>query len=101
MDLFVDRRRRQGGRVTREVDVPGLGKLALVSSVDCRGAMCPRPQLLTMKVVGEIRVDDVIEVISDNSSAVEGFSALAQALNCVHLKTLREAGYWRMYLRKA
>jgi tRNA 2-thiouridine synthesizing protein A len=101
MDLFFERRRRPGGRVSREVEVPGLGRLVLVSSVDCRGAMCPRPQLLTMKVVGEIRADDVIEVVSDNPSAVEGFPALAQALNCVHLKTLREPGYWRMYLRKS
>jgi tRNA 2-thiouridine synthesizing protein A len=101
MNLFFDRRRKPGGRVAREVDIPGLGRLVLVRSVDCLGAMCPRPQLLTMKVVGEIRTHDVIEVLSDNPSAVEGFPALAQALNCVHLKTLREPGMWRMYLRKA
>ncbi len=100
IDLFFDRRKKVGGRVAREVDIPGLGRLVLVRSVDCVGAMCPRPQLLTMKVLGEVRGGDVIEVLSDNPSAVEGFPALAQALNCTHLKTVREPGLWRMYLRK-
>lgn len=101
MDLFFDRRRKSGGRVVREVEVAGLGKLTLVRTVDCLGAMCPRPQLLTMKVLGEVRVGDVVEVLSDNPSAVEGFPALAQALNCEHLKTVRESDHWRMYLRKS
>jgi len=101
MNLFFERRGKPGGRVVREVDIAGLGRLALVNSVNCIGAMCPRPQLLTLKVVGEVRVGDVIEVLSDNPSAVEGFPALALALNCVHLKTLREADHWRVYLRKS
>jgi tRNA 2-thiouridine synthesizing protein A len=100
MDRFFDRRRNSGGRVVRELEIAGLGMVALVRSVDCIGAMCPRPQLLTLKVMGEVRVGDVVEVLSDNPSAVEGFPALAQALSCEHLVTQREAGYWRMYLRK-
>lgn len=87
--------------MAREVDIPGLGRLHLVRSVDCLGAMCPRPQLLTMKVLGEVGLGDVIEVLSDNPTAVEGFPALAQALNCTHLATIRESGHWRMYLRKS
>lgn len=100
MNLFFDRRRKSGGCVVRELEIEGVGRIALVRSVDCIGAMCPRPQLLTLKVVGEIRLGDVIEVLTDNPSAMEGFPALAQALNCEHLKTLGEPGYWRMYLRK-
>jgi len=101
MNLFFERRRSAGGRVARETEIAGLGKIVLVRSVDCIGAMCPRPQLLTMKVLGEVRQGDVIEVMSDNPSAVEGFPALAQALNCEYLKTVRESDYWRMYLRKS
>lgn len=87
--------------MAREVEVDGLGRLVLVRSVDCLGGMCPRPQLLTMKVLNEVRVDDVIEVLSDNPAAVEGFPALALALNCTHLATIRESGFWRIYLRKS
>lgn len=100
LDRFFDRRRNPGGRVVREVDVNGHGRLVLVRSVDCLGGMCPRPQLLTMKVLGEVRTGDVIEVVSDNPAAVEGFPALALALNCDHLGTMREPGFWRIYLRK-
>lgn len=87
--------------IAREVDIPGAGRLHLVRSVDCLGAMCPRPQLLTMKVLGEVEPGEVIEVVSDNPAAVEGFPALAQALNCAYLATVRDADHWRMYLRKS
>lgn len=97
---FRERRTVQTDPIAREVDVPGAGRLQLVRSVDCLGAMCPRPQLLTVKVVGEVEAGEVIEVVSDNPAAVEGFPALAQALNCVHLATVRDADHWRMYLRK-
>jgi tRNA 2-thiouridine synthesizing protein A len=100
LDRIFDRRRNPGGRVVREVDVPGIGWLALVRSIDCLGGMCPRPQLLTMKVLGEVRIGDAIEVVSDNPAAVEGFPSLALALNCDHLATIREVGFWRIYLRK-
>lgn len=100
LDRFFDRRRNPGGRVVCEVEINGHGRFALVRSVDCMGGMCPRPQLLTMKVLGEVRVGDVIEVVSDNPAAVEGFPALALALSCDHLVTLRETGFWRIYLRK-
>lgn len=100
LDRWLNRRRSPTGDQVREVNIPGQGRLVLVRSVDCLGAMCPRPQLLTMKVMGEIRAGEVIEVLSDNPTAVEGFSSLALALNCTLLKTLAVQGHWRMYLRK-
>lgn len=86
--------------VLRRVDLPQWGSVALARSIDCLGEMCPRPQLLTVKVVDEIGVGEVIEVLTDNAAAVEGFPALAMKLNCEHLATVREAGHWRIYLRR-
>ena len=86
--------------VAREIDVPGVGTVHLVRSVDCLGAMCPRPQLLTLKVLGEIEPGDVIEVVSDNPTAVESFPALAQSLYSTHLTTIRHGDNWQIYLRK-
>lgn len=86
--------------LAREVDIPGVGMVRLVRTVDCMGAMCPRPQLLTLKVLGEVEPGDVIEVVSDNPTAVEGFPALAQTLYCTHLTTIRAGDSWRIYLRK-
>jgi len=97
---FREQRAALPGSVTRDVEVPGLGVLHRVRSVDCLGDMCPRPQLLTLKVLGEIEPGGVIEVLSDNPAAVEGFPALAQALNCTYLTTVRVGDFWRVYLRK-
>jgi TusA-related sulfurtransferase len=96
-----ERHANQTATLARVVDLPGVGTLTLARSVDCLGAMCPRPQLLTMKVLGEVAAGDVIEVISDNPTAVEGFPALALALHCTHIGTVREMNDWRIYLRKA
>jgi TusA-related sulfurtransferase len=82
------------------VEVPGVGEVLLVRTVDCLGAMCPRPQLLTLKVLSEVEPGEVIEVVSDNPTAVEGFPALAQTLYCTHLATVRSGDSWRIYLRK-
>lgn len=97
---FREQRTVTAAPISRVVEIPGVGRLRLVRSVDCLGAMCPRPQLLTVKVVGEVEAGEVVEVVSDNPAAVEGFPALAQTLGCEHLGTVREADRWRMYLRK-
>lgn len=99
-DLFHDRSAGTSSSIIKDVDLPGLGCVHVVYSVDCLGTMCPRPQLLTLKVLGEVRPEEVIEVVLDNSTAVEGFPALAQTLGCMHLATLREPDCWRVYLRK-
>jgi len=82
------------------VDLPGLGPTSIAQSVDCLGAMCPRPQLLTMKVLGRMQTGQVIEVRCDSAPAVEGFPALALSLASTHLATIRDADGWRVYLRK-
>jgi tRNA 2-thiouridine synthesizing protein A len=99
-DLFHDRPIGVSSLVIKDVDIPGKGKVHVVRSVDCLGAMCPRPQLLTMKVLGEVEPGEVIEVRMDNPTAVEGFPALGQTLGCAHLATIRESDCWCVYLRK-
>jgi tRNA 2-thiouridine synthesizing protein A len=100
LDFFHDRPSGFSVRSAKDVDIAGLGAVHVVRTIDCLGAMCPRPQLLTMKVLGEVGPGEVIEMIIDNPTAVEGFPALAQTLGCVHLATLREAKCWRVYMRK-
>jgi tRNA 2-thiouridine synthesizing protein A len=100
-DLLHERPAGIASRVVKNVDIPGLGPVCVVSSVDCLGAMCPRPQLLAMKVLGEVESGEIVEVVLDNPAAVEGFPALAQTISCTHLATVRESGCWRVYLRKS
>lgn len=83
-----------------EVDLPGIGRMHVAQSVDCRGAMCPRPQLLTMKVMGKMKAGEILEVRCDSAPAVEGFPALAASMASAHLCTVREPQGWRVYLCK-
>ena len=83
-----------------QVEVPGHGFTPIAQSVDCIGVMCPRPQLLTMKVLNRVCEGEVVEVRCDSAAAVESFPALAQTLSCTHMATVRDAQGWRVYLRK-
>lgn len=93
-------KRKEGSNAVREVDLPGIGMQRVMRSLDCIGAACPRPQLYANKVLGELDRGDVIEVVSDNPTSVEGFPFLAQALNCDYLGVIREQKCWRIYFRK-
>lgn len=84
----------------RVVDLPLQGLVRVGHFIDCRGAMCPRPQMLTMKVMQEMKEGDVVEVNCDNPAAVEGFPSLAIKLASTHLCTQRDGSTWHIYLRK-
>lgn len=84
----------------REVVLPGAGPTRIAQSVDCLGAMCPRPQLLAMKVMSRMAEGEVVELRCDSAAAVEGFPALAHTLLSTHLATVRDGHAWRVYLRK-
>ncbi|MBV2184280.1 MAG: sulfurtransferase TusA family protein [Rhizobium sp.] len=97
---WIGRSHRQERRVNRQELLPNIGPVCVAYVVDCSGEMCPRPQLLTRKIVEQARTGDVIEVISDNPAFVESFPWLADALLCSRLATIHDADRWRMYLRK-
>lgn len=84
----------------KTVDLPGLGQVRVARSVDCLGAACPRPQLLAMQAVEELREGDVFELYSDNPTSVETIPALVMTLYSTHLATLRDEQGWRIYVRK-
>lgn len=86
--------------LARMETLPGIGQVRVAYVVDCMGAMCPRPQLLTMKILSMVDEGEVIEVITDNPAAVETFPSLADTLVCSHLLTVRGSDCWRLYLRK-
>lgn len=97
---WLDRGEPHEPLLARQEDLPGMGLVRIAYVVDCMGAMCPRPQLLTMKILDQIDAGEVIEVVSDNPAAVESFPALAETLGCMHLLTTQGDACWRIYLRK-
>ncbi len=82
------------------VKLPG-GEVVQVSHVaDCMGATCPRPQLMTMRILDAMKKGDVLEIISDNPTTVETIPALAMVLYSQHLATLHTDNGWCIYIRK-
>jgi tRNA 2-thiouridine synthesizing protein A len=83
-----------------EVDLPGVGRLIVARKVDCVGDGCPKPQLLTLKALNQVAVGDVVELVSDNPTAVETIPALMMAVYGSHIATVRGEGCWKVYVRK-
>lgn len=83
-----------------EVDVPGVGLLTVSRTVNCVGDGCPKPQLLTLKALNQVEDGDVVELISDNPTAVETIPAMMLAVFGSHLATVRGDGCWKVYVRK-
>lgn len=84
----------------RQVDLPRIGLVTVTRSLNCMGASCPRPQLLTMRALNEAREGEVVEMLSDNPNSVEAIPAMMLVLCSTHLVTIKDAGYWRIYVRK-
>lgn len=85
---------------TRPVEVPGVGVIEVARTVNCIGDGCPRPQLLTLKALNQLPPGSVVELVSDNPTAVETIPAMMLAAYGSHLATVREDAVWRVYVRK-
>lgn len=86
--------------VEHEVEIPGFGTVAVARTVNCIGDSCPKPQLLTLKALNQLPEGSVVELISDNPTAVETIPAMMLAVFGDHLATIREDGCWKVYVRK-
>lgn len=87
-------------RELRTVMLHGLGKVEVHVTIDCLGAVCPRPQLLTMKAVDQMSDGEVLELLIDNPSSAEAIPAMDMTLGSTHLATVKDEQGWRIYLRK-
>lgn len=96
--------RRSGMQSTlnenREVEIRGLGVMKVARSVNCIGDGCPKPQLLTLKALNQLPEGSVVELISDNPTAVETIPSMMMAAYGSHLATIRDDSYWKVYVRK-
>ncbi len=84
----------------RVVEVYEFGPIQVQVAIDCRGAVCPRPQLLTMKALEQMQNGQVVELLVDNPSSTEAIPAMTLTLGSTHLITVKEVDYWSIYLRK-
>lgn len=84
----------------REVELSGIGRVRVARTVDCIGDGCPKPQILTLKALNQVPEGLVVELVSDNPTAVETIPAMMDAAYGRHLATIRDVGCWRVYVRK-
>jgi len=80
--------------------LPGIGVVEIARTLNCVGAVCPRPQMLTMRMLEELSEGEVIELISDNPATVETLPALMYSHLGTHLATVKGDEHWRVYMRK-
>ena len=84
----------------RVVELPDGSRAEITRSADCVGASCPRPQLVTMHTLEEMKQGEILELVSDNPTTVETIPALAMVLFCRHLATVHDDDGWRIYIQK-
>lgn len=87
-------------RVAREAAVPGLGQIVADICVDLTAQTCLRTNLVAKRVLDAAPAGTVVEIISDNLSAVETLPFMLPGHDCTHLATVRDAGAWRVFARK-
>lgn len=87
-------------RVDHSVDLEGYGLLTVHVRIDCLGAVCPRPQLLTMRALDHMEEGEVLELVVDNPGSAEAIPAMGLTLGSTHLVTVHDDGSWRIYVRK-
>ncbi|MBL0141731.1 MAG: sulfurtransferase TusA family protein [Betaproteobacteria bacterium] len=103
--FFPGIRRREaawnGTVAARVVQIPGHGMMVADACVDLSGESCLRTNLVTKRVLDAAQTGTVVEIASDNLSAVETIPFMLAGHGCVHLGTVHIEGGWKIYARKA
>lgn len=87
-------------RIDVVVQLKGIGATQVQFRIDCLGAVCPRPQMLTMRALDQMADGEVLELVVDNPSSAEAIPAIGLALESEHLGTVRQDDGWHVYMRK-
>jgi tRNA 2-thiouridine synthesizing protein A len=78
-----------------------LTNLTVDHVVDARGTSCPGPILAAKKGIGAVPVGGVMEVQATDSGTLKDLPAWCKKVGHEYLGHVEEAGYLRIFLRKA
>jgi tRNA 2-thiouridine synthesizing protein A len=87
--------------VTVTLAVEDLTTLAVNKVVDARGTSCPGPILAAKKGIADVAVGGIMEVMSTDSGTLRDLPAWAKKVGHDYLGALDEAGYLRLFIKKA
>jgi tRNA 2-thiouridine synthesizing protein A len=102
MGLFGKKKDSAGGKDNSNTSVAlsDGSTVTVISTVDCIGDSCPRPQLMTRKAVGSADSGDVVAILIDNPTSMEAIPPMCPEIGAMHLDTLRQDRGWQVLVRK-
>jgi len=69
--------------------------------LDCRGYVCPHPQIYTKKMLEKLSEGDVLEVIFDNPSSSESISAMVEGNGSEIIEKTMDGGKYVFTIKKS
>lgn len=72
-----------------------------IYSLDCRGYVCPHPQIYTKKMLERIKPGDVLEVLFDNPSSSESILAMCAASGNEIIEQTNNGGKYLYRIKKS
>ena len=85
----------------RLVDVPSQSRMLVDFSLDFTAQTCLRTNLGVRRALQAMAPGQVLEIRSDNVSAVETIPFMLESHACEHLGTAAFDGRWAVYVRKS
>lgn len=83
------------------MDTQELANLTIEKTVDARGTACPGPLLEAKRSIASVSVGGVMEVLSSDASTKKDLPLWAKKVGHEYLGILDEAGYSRIFVKKA
>lgn len=78
-----------------------LATLTPDKEIDARGVACPGPLLEAKRGITTVPVGGVMEVRSSDVSTSNDLPRWAAKIGHEYLGTIAEAGYWRIFVKRA
>lgn len=91
---------RPSRAIDKEIDLPGVGVITIDKTLNFVGENCLRTILITKLALNRAAAGTVLEIRSDNLSAVETIPFMLSDCNCDHLATINSVNCQKIYLRK-
>jgi TusA-related sulfurtransferase len=68
--------------------------------VDARGSYCPGPLMELIKTIKQVKVGEIIEVLSSDASSAKDIPEWVKKAGHELVEVKEEDGYWRIVVRK-
>ncbi len=83
-----------------EVEIPNVGKVKIDRTIDCKGMVCPRPQLEVKKAIQSMKSGEVAEVLITNPPSVRSVTEIIKKMKCELLANVKEGNVFKLYFKK-